>query len=101
VRGPIWIISLPAFVLAVWYLGKELRRYQALRASTGSSSRKLLTVERWKYAGMAIVFGSTIPWSIALIRDAPVEVIRAILAVGGAGLLVILVASFVSGWMRG
>jgi hypothetical protein len=97
---PIWVISLLFLLFGIGFIIRDFRRFQALRDSPTEHDRRILAVERWKYVGGVILFGCTIPLSIALIRDAPDEVVRAILAVGGAGFAIVAVASFLSGWMR-
>jgi hypothetical protein len=102
VKPFVLLFSLVLFPFSISYLLGEFRRFRTrLGKTSDEQTMRVARVERWKYIGIAIGLVSVLPLGYATITDAPERVIMSILCVPAIGLAITLIASVVSGWMKG
>lgn len=96
------LFSLVLLPFALRYLLGDFRQFRTrLGKTSDEQGMRIARVERWKYIGMAVGLVSVLPLGYATVTGASEPVIRSILCVAAIGLAITLIASVVSGWMKG
>ena len=96
------IVRLAVILLSVCLMLVGYQRYRTRRTKPQNvRETKIAQVEFWKYFGLVFAFASVIAFGCAIMLDASEGTYMLFLYVGGAGIVLALVAGVISGWMRG
>jgi hypothetical protein len=92
-----FLISLVGGILLL----QDRKRLRAARKAPGGLDPRIELAERWRRIGGWMIAVCVVPLWLAVVTEAPPAIVNTVLTIGAAGALILLVSSFVSGWLSG